>query len=114
MAEMVRSVDYRDLSADRTLAAALFREGKALMDKNDFTPACAKLEESERLDPGGGTLLNLALCHEKQGRWNEATEAFQKAIEADPQRAEAQLGLGICLLHQEKPEPESAVDRDQP
>src|SRR5580765_1857550 len=69
--------------ADRTLAAALFREGKALMDKGDFAPACAKLEESQRLDPGGGTILNLALCHEKEGRfarsWSEFTEAVTVA-----------------------------------
>ncbi|HVW27071.1 MAG TPA: hypothetical protein VHC69_17015 [Polyangiaceae bacterium] len=66
-------------NADRTLAAALFREGKSLMDKSDFAAACAKLEESQRLDPGGGTILNLALCHEKQGKtataWAEFIEA---------------------------------------
>src|ERR1041384_3389916 len=80
--------------ADRTLAAALFREGKALMDKSDFTPACAKLEESERLDPGGGTLLNLALCHEKQGRaataWGEFIEALGIA-RRDHRQARAEL-----------------------
>src|SRR5277367_644849 len=49
--------------------------------------------------------FNLGIWYEKLGRWQEATDAFQKALEADPQREEAQLGLGICLLHQEKPEP---------
>ena len=29
----------------------------------------------------------------------------RRRSEVDPQREEAQLGLGICLLHQEKPEP---------
>src|SRR5215471_15908313 len=72
---------YAEPSAgDRTLAAALFREGKALMDKGDYPAACGKLEESQRLDPGGGTILNVALCHEKQGRaataWGEFIEAL--------------------------------------
>src|SRR5258706_12609269 len=75
--------------ADRTLAAALFREGKALMDKNDFSPACAKLEESQRLDPGGGTIPNLALCPDNKGRaptaWSEFIEALGIARRAHRQ-----------------------------
>src|SRR5579863_7288482 len=43
--------------------------------------------------------FNLAICYEKLGRWQEATDGFQKALETDAEREEAQLGLGICLLH---------------
>src|SRR6266852_4637358 len=32
--------------------------------------------------------FNLGICHEKLGRWQEATDAFQKSIEVDPQREE--------------------------
>ena len=51
--------------------------------------------------------FNLGICYEKLARWQEATvHGFQKGwLETDPEREEAQLGLGICLLHQEKPEP---------
>ena len=37
-------------------ADALFKEGRALLDAKKFDEACPKLAESQRLDPGAGTL----------------------------------------------------------
>jgi serine/threonine-protein kinase len=53
---------------DVATAQALFDEGKRLMAANKFAEACPKLVESQRLDPGGGTLYAIALCHEGEGR----------------------------------------------
>lgn len=68
---------------DRVLATELFNEGRALLLEERYAEACPKLQESERLDPGGGTLLNLALCHELEGRsatsWSEFHEALAAA-----------------------------------
>jgi hypothetical protein len=54
--------------SDTAAAQALFDEGKVLMAKGQLEQACPKLEESQRLDPGLGTLFNLAECNEKTGR----------------------------------------------
>jgi len=66
-------------ATDKSIAVQLFEEGRALLEQGRIEQACPKLEESQRLDPGGGTLLNVALCHERQGRtataWVEFVEA---------------------------------------
>ena len=70
-------------SSDSALAEALFRNGKELMDSGKLAEACPKFEESYRLVPKLGTLLNLATCHDKQGRtgtaWDELTRAATQA-----------------------------------
>src|SRR6185437_11777695 len=54
--------------ADVATAQALFDDGKRLMAAKDFAHACPKLVESQRLDPGGGTLFAIAICHEGEGK----------------------------------------------
>jgi hypothetical protein len=83
MSRVAAGSDPEPTAADRALATELFREGRALLEKGKASEACRKLEESQRLDPGGGTLLNLAICHETEGRiataWAEFTEALGMA-----------------------------------
>jgi hypothetical protein len=66
-----------------TRAQELFDEARALMRDGRYSEACPKLEESQQLDPGGGTLLNLGICHENQGRtataFRELTDALALA-----------------------------------
>jgi hypothetical protein len=74
-----RLVRAEPSATDKSIAAELFEEARMLLQQGRVDQACSKFEESQRLDPGGGTLLNLALCHERQGRtataWLEFIEA---------------------------------------
>ena len=61
----------------RAAAVALFDEGRALMAAGKHAEACPKLAESQRLDPGIGTLFNLSDCHERTGRTASAWLGFR-------------------------------------
>jgi len=63
-------------------AQTLFDEGRTLMKEGKFSEACPRLEKSQRLSPHGGTLLNVAACHERQGRIATAWVEFQQALTA--------------------------------
>jgi len=66
---------------DPVSAEWLFRAGRSLMKAGDYPTACAKLEESLRLDPAVGTLMNLAECNEKIGRLATAWQRWGAVAE---------------------------------
>jgi hypothetical protein len=65
---------------DAARAELLFNEGRALMGAKQFSAACAKFAASEALDPGGGTVLNLGICREREGRTATAFETLTEAL----------------------------------
>lgn len=67
---------------NRTLAQSLFDEGRRLVSAGDYAHACEKLEQSQRLDPGVGTQLNIAHCYELSGRTASAWSAYAEAASA--------------------------------
>lgn len=64
---------------DAAAAQALFEDGKRLMNAKDYARACPKFAESQRLDPGLGTVLWLGDCHAKNGQLASAWASFKDA-----------------------------------
>jgi len=92
---------------EASAAQALFDEAKLLMAQGDYELACPKLEESQRLDPALGTLLNLADCREKQGKlasaWSLFRDAESLARRSGPPDAAAVARQRAELLQQRVP-----------
>jgi hypothetical protein len=59
-------------------AEVLFEAGQRLLNEGKTEAACAKFEESERLDHALGTMLNIANCYEKSGRTASAWAMYRE------------------------------------
>lgn len=64
---------------DKAIAESLYEDGRRLMGEGKYADACAKFEESQRRDPGLGTMLRLGDCYEKLGRLASAWATFREA-----------------------------------
>ncbi len=89
-------VTYAQTTGNKAAAEALFEQGRLLMQSGDYAQACQKLEASQKLDEGIGTLLYLADCYEKTGRTASAWAMFKEAASiAGAQNQESRQKLAL-------------------
>ena len=67
-------------SENTTIAESLFRDAQTKLAGGDVAAACDLFARSQRVEAALGTLLNLAACHERDGKTASAWTEFQNAI----------------------------------
>jgi hypothetical protein len=86
IALVTRTAGAQGVDDKRAHADALFNEGQQLLSAGQTQAACEKLEESQRVDPKLGRLLNVAYCHEQLGKtataWSEYNQAVAVALQS--------------------------------
>jgi len=64
---------------DPAAAEGLFRDAIKALDAGDWAAACPKFSASMELDPSPGTSINVARCHEHDGKLAKAWAEYQRA-----------------------------------
>ena len=80
--------------------------GHLRFEQENWSAAEAHYSKAMQLEPMHPTVhYNLALCLQRQSKFQAALEAFEAALAVDPKRWQAHFGRGWCLLKLEQPEP---------
>lgn len=92
-------------SEAKAMAETLFFTGRGMMEAGRIAEACGKFEESYRLDPAAGTLLNMAVCHEKINKIASAWGEFKQAL-FDAKKAGREDRMKLAQEHIDVLEPD--------
>ena len=71
---------FAQSGGNKAAAEALFTEGRSLAQAGKCGEAIPKFQASQKLDPGVGTLLNLAECYEQVGKTASAWAEYREVI----------------------------------
>ena len=105
-------------------ADALYEQAGVLIKAGRFAEACPKLETSQRLDPGIGTMIRLGYCYEQVGRtasaWSTYLDAEGRARRENDKRADDAASrakalepkLSRLVIALKSPAPGQEVHRD--
>ncbi len=80
-------------------ACSLLVAGRRLMEEGDPARAAAVLERARAMEPGKGSILEaLGRARYQSGRYGEALESFDEALDVDPANDYAHYCAGLCCL----------------
>ncbi|APR85979.1 Hypothetical protein A7982_11328 [Minicystis rosea] len=99
---LASSPAHAQATATTTMAESFFRQGQEKMAAGDYNAASDLFTRALKLDFTLGTLLNLAVCHEKQGKiataWAEFSDVQARATrDNDTRRAEFARTHAVAL-----------------
>ena len=102
-------------SAQSSAAAAeqLYRDANTLQRQGKVHEACLKFVESEKLDAQLGTLLNIASCHEKEGKvaaaWSDYSELVDQATKKGDKKRATYAARKVAALDKQLPRVQLSV-----
>ena len=76
-----------------------FQEGNRLHSSENPHAAVIALERARDLEPDKASVREtLARAYYRSGRFAQASEEFERAVEIEPVNDYAHFGLGLCLI----------------
>jgi Flp pilus assembly protein TadD len=76
-----------------------FQEGNRLLASENPHAAVIALERARDLEPDQASVREtLARAYFRSGRFAQASEEFERAVEIEPVNDYAHFGLGLCLI----------------
>ncbi len=75
------SVLGQDKPRDPAAAEALYLSGRKLVADGNWAEGCAKFSASMELNPAASTLINIAKCHEHEGKLAQALVDYRRALQ---------------------------------
>ncbi|QOI99508.1 MAG: tetratricopeptide repeat protein [Phycisphaeraceae bacterium] len=94
VAEYLQSIELMPVSPEVLLNLA-----DSLSKAGQFEQAINTLEQVVRTDPSAAAYERLGTAHFRIRRYDEAEQAFRKAMEIDPNHYPALNGVAVCLLN---------------
>lgn len=74
-------VRAQDKKGDPAAAEALYMSGRKLVNEGNWAEGCEKFAASMELNAAASTLINIAKCHEHDGKLTQAIVDYRRAIQ---------------------------------